>query len=84
MQMNIDGSTPQQAKQTVFPLNRIRSAMKVKNPELHISKEAVMLLAKATELIAVDLSHRSQAFTDIDRRKTLTVSDIQNGAGMSD
>ena len=66
-----------------LPLNRVRQVIQLDPENLggkQVSKEALVLITKATEIFLADLSGVCAQLAKNQKRKTLQTSDINNAA----
>ena len=74
--VNTMNQTLTELKSHPLPLARIKKIMKSDEDVRMISSEAPVLFAKACELFILELTHRSWAFSEANKRRTLQQSDI--------
>ncbi|XP_067126874.1 DNA polymerase epsilon subunit 4 [Centruroides vittatus] len=71
-------------KLTRIPLSRVKTLMKLDPDVTLASQEAVLLVAKATELFVQSLAKEAYTFTQQAKKKTLQKKDIESSVGVID
>ena len=74
----IEGMSLEELKTHMLPLARVKKIMKSDEDVRMISAEAPALFGKACELFIIELTHRSWAHTEENRRRTLQRNDVAN------
>ncbi|BAT96621.1 hypothetical protein VIGAN_08358800 [Vigna angularis var. angularis] len=67
-----------------LPLSRIKKIMKFDEDVKMVSSEATMLLGKACELFIMELTMRSWAHVEDDKRKIIQKTDVASAISMND
>ncbi|WVY93051.1 hypothetical protein V8G54_032139 [Vigna mungo] len=67
-----------------LPLSRIKKIMKFDEDVKMVSSEATMLLGKACELFIMELTMRSWAHVEDDKRKIIKKTDVASAISMND
>ena len=63
-----------------LPMSRIRTIINLDEDSQMVSKEALVLITKATELFVQDLGGLTAQIAKCQKRKTILVSDIHHAA----